>query len=62
MSALAVRIQASPFKKVLEMIRNLISNLQAEVVREADRHGQCEARKAEQKLDVEDKSDQVDKS
>lgn len=58
LSALAMRIQAGPFDKVLEMIRNLVSKLQAEAVAEAERHGECEAMKAEQKLDVEDKTEQ----
>jgi Arc/MetJ-type ribon-helix-helix transcriptional regulator len=58
LSALAMRIQAGPFDKVLEMIRNLVSKLQAEAVAEAERHGVCEAMKAEQKLDVEDKTEQ----
>lgn len=58
LSALAMRIQAGPFDKVLEMIRNLVSKLQAEHVAEAERHGACQAMKAEQKLDVEDKTEQ----
>lgn len=58
LSALAMRIQAGPFDKVLEMIRNLVSKLQAEAVSEAERHGECQAMKAEQKLDVEDKTEQ----
>lgn len=58
LSALAMRIQAGPFDKVLEMIRNLVSKLQAEAVAEAERHGVCQAMKAEQKLDVEDKTEQ----
>lgn len=59
LSALAMRMQtAGPFDKVLEMIRTLVSKLQKEAVAEAERHGECEAMKAEQKLDVEDKTEQ----
>merc|ERR1719469_1528630 len=53
-----MRIEAGPFDKVLEMIRNLVSKLQQEAVAESERHGVCEGMKAEQKLDVEDKTTQ----
>lgn len=53
LSALAIRISDSPFTKVLGMIRDLISSLQAEAVAEAEAHGKCEARKAELSIEKE---------
>lgn len=56
LSALSLRIQAAPFKKVLKMIRDMISRLQEQSVKEAEAHGWCQAKKAETKIEVEDKS------
>merc|ERR1712176_96165 len=37
------------------MIRNMVSKLQEQAVKEAEQHGWCEAKKAEVKIDLEDK-------
>lgn len=58
LSALSMRVQASPFKKVLKMIRDMVSKLQEQAVKEAEAHGWCEAKKAETKIDLEDKQKQ----
>ncbi len=55
-----MRISASPFKKVLKMIRDMMSKLQEQSVREAEAHGWCQAKKAETKIDLEDKQSQRD--
>lgn len=55
LSALSVRVHASPFKKVLKMIRDMVSKLQEQAVKEAEAHGWCEAKKAETSIDLEDK-------
>lgn len=61
LSALALRVSASPFKKVLKMIRDMISTLNEQAVKEAEAHGWCEAKKAETKIDLEDKTKQQSK-
>lgn len=57
LAALSVRIKASPFKKVLGMIRDMVSRLQKQATDEAKHHGWCEANKAEKKIDLEGKQD-----
>lgn len=57
LAALSLRIKASPFKKVLVMVRDMVSRLQKQATDEAKHRGWCEASKAEKKIDLEGKQD-----
>lgn len=60
LSALAVKVEEDPFKKVRQMIQNLIHNLLEEANQEAEQKGWCDKELADNKNTRDQKSEAVD--
>lgn len=60
LSALSLRVQANPFKKILSMIRDMISKLQKQAVEEANFHGWCQGKLKATTIERDAKKEEVE--
>ncbi|CAD7939780.1 unnamed protein product [Amoebophrya sp. A25] len=60
LSLVAARVEASPFKKVLKMIFDMISKLQKQSAEEAEAHGWCQGKLSSSKMELDSKNEEVE--